>query len=143
MGDSTNTCSLSPSLGKGDGAVGGEAVRGGGGGGGTGAAQGDGLQQASQNQSGVSLVSSSGSGGGHGLATTATAPVPPQQMYNDSSGGGQSGGDSISNSTAGSSYNEELFRVGVRLELPSRELVQEFAKFSMGEINCFAISLKK
>lgn len=138
MGDSTNTCSLPPSLGKGDGAVGGEVV----GGGGV-AEQGDGLQQVTPNQSAVSLVSSGGGGNGQAATATATAPVPPQQMYSDSSGGEQCGGDTISSSTAGSAYNEELFRVGVRLELPGRELVQEFAKFSMGEINCFAISLKK
>lgn len=42
-----------------------------------------------------------------------------------------------------SSHSQEMFKVGVRLELPERGVIQEFAKFSMGEINCFALALQK
>lgn len=62
------------------------------------------------------------------------AKIQPQPGFNPTEGEGP---------TSPFTYNLELFRVGIRLELPATEQVQEFAKFSMGEINCFAISLKK
>ncbi|ODM94926.1 hypothetical protein Ocin01_11754, partial [Orchesella cincta] len=63
------------------------------------------------------------------ISIASTGSQPP--TYQDAAG---------SNFTA---EDQDMFRIGVRLELPHRDMIQEFAKFSMGEINCFAVALKK
>ncbi|CAL8091723.1 unnamed protein product [Orchesella dallaii] len=87
--------------------------------------------------------------GKSGVGGTGTPPPYPTVMTSSSSNNSIASTGSqppTYQDAAGSIYSTEdqdMFRIGVRLELPHKDMIQEFAKFSMGEINCFAVALKK
>lgn len=64
----------------------------------------------------------------------APPPIPADHVSSSSS---------TTISSSASSVLTDIFRVGIRLELPLRENVSSFSHFTLGEINIFALSLEK
>jgi len=91
---------------------------------------------------------SSNQGGKGGVGGTVATPPPyPTMTSSNSNNSIASTGSPPAYPDVGgsnqSTEDQDMFRIAVRLELPQRDMIQEFAKFSMGEINCFAVALKK